>query len=285
MAARRKGLGRGLDALLPQDRPVSGYAEIAIDTVVPNPKQPRAGFDTNGIDALAESIGTVGLLQPIVVRKGTDGYVLVAGERRLRAAKQAGLTSIAAVIRDENDDEANLTEALVENLQREDLNVLEEAGAYQQLLEEYGMTHEEIASHVGRSRSAVTNTLRLLQLPALVQAMLVNGELSAGHARALLGSDDEAYAVHIAQRAVAEGWTVRRVEEAIRLRDTQGQTSSTRSMKIRPAAIIELEERLQERLETKVSIDYRGKGGKITIKYSSSEDLERIYRHLFEPGS
>ena len=285
MAARKSGLGRGLDALLPQERPVSGYAEVAIETVLPNPKQPRAGFDTSGIDALAESIGAVGLLQPIVVRKGTDGYVLVAGERRLRAAKQAGLTTIAAVIRDENDDEANLTEALVENLQREDLNVLEEAAAYQQLLEEYGMTHEEIASHVGRSRSAVTNTMRLLQLPAPVQTMLVKGELSAGHARALLGSDDEAYAVHIAQRAVAEGWTVRRVEEAIRLRGTQGQTSSTRSMKIRPAAIIELEGRLQERLETKVSIDYRGKGGKITIKYSSPEDLERIYRHLFEPGN
>jgi ParB family chromosome partitioning protein len=285
MAARKSGLGRGLDALLPQDRPVSGYAEVPIETVVPNPKQPRAGFDTSGIDALAESIGAVGLLQPIVVRKGTDGYVLVAGERRLRAAKQAGLTTIAAVIRDENDDEANLTEALVENLQREDLNVLEEAAAYQQLLEEYGMTHEEIANHVGRSRSAVTNTLRLLQLPAPVQTMLVKGELSAGHARALLGSDDEAYAVHIAQRAVAEGWTVRRVEEAIRLRGTQGQTSSTRSMKIRPAAIIELEGRLQERLETKVSIDYRGKGGSITIKYSSPEDLERIYRHLFDPGS
>ena len=218
MAARKSGLGRGLDALLPQDRPVTGYAEVPIETVVPNPKQPRAGFDTSGIDALAESIGAVGLLQPIVVRKGTDGYVLVAGERRLRAAKQAGLTTIAAVIRDENDDEANLTEALVENLQREDLNVLEEAAAYQQLLEEYGMTHEEIASHVGRSRSAVTNTLRLLQLPAPVQTMLVKGELSAGHARALLGSDDEAYAVHIAQRAVAEGWTVegRRGDQASR---------------------------------------------------------------------
>jgi len=131
----------------------------------------------------------------------------------------------------------------------------------------------------------VTNTLRLLQLPAQIQAMLVKGDLSAGHARALLGSDDETYAIHIAQRAVAEGWTVRRVEEAIRLRATQGQTSSTRSRKIRPAAIIELEDRLRDRLETKVTIDYRGKGGKITIKYSSPEDLERIYRHLFEPGT
>jgi ParB family chromosome partitioning protein len=285
MAARKSGLGRGLDALLPQDRPVSGYAEVRIDAVAPNPKQPRTGFDAGAIEALAASIKAVGLLQPILVREGTDGYVLIAGERRLRAAKEAGLTTIGAVIRDGSDDETNLTEALVENLQREDLNVLEEAAAYHQLLEEYGITHDEIASQVGRSRSAVTNTLRLLQLPAPIQSMLVKGDLSAGHARALLGSDDEAYAVHIAQRAVAEGWTVRRVEEAIRLRATQGQTSSVRSRKLRPAAIIELENRLRERLETKVTIDYRGKGGKITIKYSSSEDLERIYRHLFEPGA
>jgi ParB family chromosome partitioning protein len=189
------------------------------------------------------------------------------------------------MIRDGGDEEANLTEALVENLQREDLNALEEAAAFHQLLEEYGITHDEIAKQVGRSRSAVTNTLRLLQLPAPIQAMLVNGDLSAGHARALLGSDDEAYAVHIAQRAVAEGWTVRRTEEAIRLRATQGKTSSGRSHKIRPAAIIELEDRLRERLDTRVTIDYRGKGGKITIKYSSPEDLERIYRHLFDPGT
>lgn len=283
MAARKSGLGRGLDALIPQDRPVSGYAEVQVDAIVPNPKQPRSGFDAETISTLAASIGAIGLLQPVVVRKDGDGYVLVAGERRLRAVKEVGLTTIAAVIRDENDDEANLTEALIENLQREDLSVLEEAAAFHQLLEEYGMTHEEVAAHVGRSRSAVTNTMRLLQLPASIQAMLAKGDLSAGHARALLGSDDEAYAVHIAQRAVAEGWTVRRVEEAIRLRATQGLTSSARSTKIRPAAIIELEDRLRERLETKVTIDYRGKGGKITIKYSSPEDLERIYRHLFEP--
>ncbi len=285
MAARRSGLGRGLDALLPQDRPVSGYVEVPVDAIAPNPKQPRTEFDSAGIEGLAASIQAIGLLQPILIREGTDGYVLIAGERRLRAAKEAGLATIGAVIRDGSDDEANLTEALVENLQREDLNVLEEAAAYHQLLEEYGITHDEIASQVGKSRSAVTNTLRLLQLPVPIQSMLVKGELSAGHARALLGSDDEAYAVHIAQRAVAEGWTVRRVEEAMRLRATQGQTSRVRSQEIRPAAIIELEDRLRERLETKVTIDYRSKGGKITIKYTSPEDLERIYRHLFEPGA
>jgi len=139
MATRKSGLGRGLDALLPQDRPVSGYGEVPIDEIAPNPKQPRSEFDGEGIDALAASIETIGLLQPILVREGADGYVLIAGERRLRAAKKAGLTRIAVVIREGSDDEANLTEALVENLQREDLNVLEEAAAYRELLEEYGI--------------------------------------------------------------------------------------------------------------------------------------------------
>lgn len=284
MAARKTGLGRGLEALIPQ-RPIAGYAEIAVDTIGPNPNQPRSGFDQDSIDSLAASIVAVGLLQPIVVRPEGEGYVLVAGERRLRAVKQVGLASIAAVIRSESDDGTNLTEALVENLQREDLNALEEAAAYKHLLEDFGITHDEIALQVGKSRSAVTNTLRLLQLPAPIQRMLMEGDLSQGHARALLGSDDEAYAVHIAQRSVAEGWTVRRVEEAIRLRASQGRTNSVRSKKIRPAAIIELEEKLQDRLGTKVRIDYRGRGGKITIKYTSPEDLERIYRHLFEPGA
>jgi ParB family chromosome partitioning protein len=283
MAARKSGLGRGLDALLPQEHPNAGFANVQIDSVAPNPNQPRSEFDQAALDALAASIAEIGVLQPIVVRSAGDNYVIVAGERRLRAAKQAGLTAIPAVIREAADDGTNLTEALVENLQREDLNPLEEAAAFKELLEEYGMTHGTVAAHVGRSRSAVTNTVRLLQLPPKIQAMLVSRELSAGHARALLGSEDEAYAVHIAQRAVAEGWTVRRVEEAMRLRGTQGTASSTRSKKIRPAAIIELEDRLQDRLETTVSIDFRGKGGKITIKYSSPEDLERIYRHLFEP--
>lgn len=285
MAARKSGLGRGLDALIPQEHPHAGFAHVSVDSVVPNPHQPRTEFDPDALTALAASINEVGVLQPIVVRSEGDTYVLVAGERRLRATKQAGLATIPAVIRTETDDVTSLTEALVENLQREDLNPLEEAAAFQELLEEYGMTHDQIGTHVGRSRSAVTNTIRLLGLPAKIQAMLVTGDLSPGHARALLASEDEAYAIHIAQRAVAEGWTVRRVEEAIRLRATQGQTSSTRSKKIRPAAIIELEDRLQDRLGTKVRIDYRGKGGKITIRYSSSEDLERIYRHLFEPDA
>jgi ParB family chromosome partitioning protein len=283
MAARKSGLGRGLDALIPREQPTEGFAELPIKEVMPNPQQPRSDFDAASIKALAESIRSVGLLQPVVVRKADDGYVLVAGERRLRAVKQAGLKTIPAVIRGEGTEGDDLTEALVENLQREDLSVLEEAAAYQQLLEDFGMTHEQVASHVGRSRSAVTNTVRLLSLPVPILAMVQSGELTAGHARALLGTDDEAYATHIAQRAVAEGWTVRRVEEAIRLRSTQGRSGSRGKAAVRPAAIIELEEKLQERLGTKVRIDYRGRGGQITIKYASSEDLERIYRHLFEP--
>ncbi len=282
MAARKGGLGRGLDALIPQDHPVEGFAEVSLTEIDPNPKQPRTEFDQTGLDSLAASIAAVGVLQPIVVRVEGNRYVLVAGERRLRAAKQAGLSTIPAVIRSATDDVSNLTEALVENLQREDLSVLEEAAAFQELMEEYGMTHEQVAEQVGRSRSAVTNTVRLLQLPPAIQAMLVSGVLTAGHARALLGSEDEAYAIHVAERAAAEGWTVRRVEETMRLRDARGRIGEgvvVRTM--RPAAIIELEEKLEEKLGTKVKIDYRGKGGRITIRYATSEDLERIYRHLF----
>lgn len=285
MAARKSGLGRGLDALIPQDHPVQGYAEIPVNRIVPNPNQPRTDFDSEALDALAASIEAIGLLQPVIVRANADDYILIAGERRLRAVKSLGRGEIPAIIRQETDDATTLAEALVENLQREDLSPLEEAAAYKELLEDLGMTHEDVAVRVGKSRSTITNTLRLLQLPAAIQKMLASGDLTAGHARALLGSEDEAYAVHIAQRAVAEGWTVRRVEEAMRLRTTQGRQTSSRNPTVRPAAIIELEDRLQDRLGTKVKIDYGAKGGKITIRYTSSDDLERIYRHLFEPGS
>jgi ParB family chromosome partitioning protein len=284
MAARKGGLGRGLDALIQQNNPTAGFAEIDVSEIDPNPRQPRSDFDQGGLDSLAASIGSMGVLQPVVVRPEGDRYVLVAGERRLRACKQAGLDTIPAVIRPLTDDGTNLTEALIENLQREDLTALEEAAAFQQLLEDFGMTHDQVALHVGRSRSAVTNAVRLLQLPAPIHKMLADGTLTAGHARALLGSEDEAYAIHIAERAASEGWTVRRVEEAIRLRGTKGASQATPIRAVRPASIIELEEKLQDKLGTKVKIDYRGKGGRITIKYTSSDDLERIYRHLFDGG-
>ena len=284
MATRKGGLGRGLDALIPQDEKGGSLDTVSIDKIDPNPDQPRGDFDEQALESLAASIESIGLMQPIVVRRTRERYVLVAGERRLRASKAAGLESIPVVVRAETDNRTNLVEALVENLQREDLSVLEEATAYRKLMEDFGMQHAEIATEVGKSRSAVTNTVRLLGLPDPIQELLATGVLSPGHGRALLGTTDEAYATHIARRAVAEGWTVRRVEDAIRLRSTQTRRQGGPGRIPRPAAIIELEDRLQEKLGTKVSIDYRGNGGKITIKYGSSEDLERIYRHLFDPS-
>jgi ParB family chromosome partitioning protein len=284
MAARKSGLGRGLDALIPVDHPSVGFAELELDDISPSPQQPRARFDDDALEGLAASIREVGVLQPVVVRPGERGgsYVLIAGERRLRAAGMAGLATIPAVIRTEESDERYLTEALIENVQRKDLSPLEEAAAYRNLLEDFGMTHEKVASSVGKSRSSVTNMIRLLQLPAPIQGMLEREELSAGHARALLSLDDEAYAVHIAERVIAEGWPVRMVEEAVKSRSVLDETPQRRLPAMRPAAIIELEERLSERLATKVKITPRGDGGRMVIRYGSLEDLERIYRQLFD---
>lgn len=283
MAARKSGLGRGLDALIPVEHPSVGFAEVELSEIAPNPQQPRVRFDEESLGELAASITEVGVLQPIVVRPGEpEGtYVLIAGERRVRAAAAAGLTSIPAVIRSEESDERHLTEALIENVQRKDLSALEEAAAYRNLLEDFGMTHEVVASRVGKSRSAVTNTLRLLQLPVPIQGMLEREELSAGHARALLSLDDEAYAVHIAERAIAEGWSVRTVEDAVKDRSVAEEPKPRRLPEMRPAAIIELEERLSERLGTNVKIKPRGDGGQMVIRYGSLEDLEQIYRQLF----
>ena len=282
MAARKSGLGRGLDALIPVDHPSVGFAEVELSDIAPNPQQPRVRFDEESLGELAASITEVGVLQPIVVRPGEpEGtYVLIAGERRLRAAAAAGLTSIPAVIRSVEGDERYLTEALIENVQRKDLSALEEAAAYRNLLEDFGMTHEMVASRVGKSRSAVTNTLRLLQLPVPIQGMLEREELTAGHARALLSLDDEAYAVHVAERAVGEGWSVRAVEDAVKERSMVAKPPPRRP-EMRPAAIIELEERLSERLGTNVRIKPRGDGGQMVIRYGSLEDLEQIYRQLF----
>jgi len=283
MAARKGGLGRGLDALIPVDHPSVGFAEIEISEVVPNPQQPRSHFDQDSLGELAASIREVGVLQPVVVRPGDreGAYVLVAGERRLRAAEIAGLSTIPAVIRASESDERDLTEALIENLQRKDLSPLEEAAAYRNLLEDFGMTHEGVAARVGKSRSSVTNTLRLLQLPPQIQGMLEREDLSAGHARALLALDDEAYAVHIAERVVSEGWSVRQTEEAVKSRSRRKDPVPRPMPAMRPAAIIELEERLSERLETEVKIKTSGDGGRLTIRYGSLADLERIYRQLF----
>ncbi len=275
MTSRKSGLGRGLDALIPQAG--HGFAMLALERIHPNPLQPRGRFDDEGLASLAASIVEVGVLQPIVVREADEGYVLVAGERRWRAAKMAGLGEIPAIIR-EGEDSALLTEALIENVQREDLSPLEEAAAYQQLLDDFGLTHEEVGKRVGKSRPAVSNALRLLQLPAAIQGMLERGDLSAGHARALLGVEDPAYAEHIARRASAEGWSVRQVEEAARRRTEEPAPSTPKTP--RPAAIIALEDRLKDRLATDVKIKYGSRKGKITIDFSDLDDLERIFREI-----
>ncbi len=282
MAARKSGLGRGLDALIPVEHPVSGFAEVELESVSPNPQQPRRRFDQDALEELAASIREVGVLQPIVVRAGEQEgtYVLVAGERRLRAAGLAGLRRVPAMIRTSSDDSGNLTEALIENVQRTDLSPLEEAAAYRNLLEDFGMTHEGVAERVAKSRSAVTNTLRLLQLPPAIQGMLDRGELSAGHARALLSVDDPAHALEIARLAVDEGWSVRLVEDAAK-GSTTARSAPLKAPDVRPAAIIELEERLSERLGTTVVIKPKGEGGRLLIRYSSLDDLEQIYRALF----
>jgi len=281
MATRRAGLGRGLESLIPSAEGRDDFRRLKLDEVVPNPNQPRTNFDEEALAELAASIAEVGVLQPVVVRPLDDGrYALIAGERRWRAARQAGLTEIPAVIRT-SDDQHSLTEALIENLQRQDLGPLEEAAAYKALMEDFGMSHEQVAQAVGKSRPAVTNTLRLLQLPAAIQGMVERGELSAGHARALLAIEDTAYAQHIAQRAVAEGWSVRQVEEAARARVRASPTTPPRVREVRPVEIVELEQRLRDRLGSKVNIKYRNQKGKVEITFNSLEDLERIYRQFF----
>ncbi len=279
----KRGLGRGLESLIPSAAVTdSGFAHVSVDEISTNPQQPRTSFDEESLSALADSIATVGLLQPVVLRRNPEGgYVLVAGERRWRAARRAGLTEIPAMIRS-GDDAASLTEALVENLQRSDLTPLEEAAAYQQLLEDFGMTHDDVGRRVGRSRATISNTLRLLSLPASIQGMVERGELSAGHARALAAVDDRAFAEHVAKRAVDEGWSVRQIEEAVRLRrgEEPARGGRPRVREIRPAEVIELEHRLADRLNSKVRVEFRSGRGALHIDYGSIEDLEKIYRKL-----
>jgi ParB family chromosome partitioning protein len=288
MAERKGGLGRGLDALIPQaeetGEPAVGFARIPLDDIKPNPSQPRTNFDEASLEDLADSIKEVGVLQPVLVRAREDGFELVAGERRWRAARIAGMVDIPAVIRDEDEEQwHNLTEALIENVQREQLGPLEQAAAFSQLMEDFGWTHEEVGKRVAKSRSTITNTLRLLQLPAAIQGLLERGELSGGHAKALVAIEDQVYAEHIAKRAVAEGWSVRMVEEAARARveGGAGTRAAPRSSVPRPAELISLEERLAERLDAKVKINYNGKTGKVVLNFKGLEELERIYRTMF----
>lgn len=278
-----RGLGRGLGALLPTGPEVPAgqaatgarYQEIPIEAIAPNPKQPRGVFDEQGLAELAESIREVGLLQPVVVREAGPGYELVVGERRWRACRAAGMATVPAIVRETGDDEM-LREALLENLQREQLNPLEEAAAYRQLLSDFGSTHEELASKLGKSRSQVTNTLRLLGLPAGVQRRVAAGVLSAGHARALLSLEDPAAQERLADRTVAEGLSVRAVEELVAVGE-EGRPARGRSARTPvPAELTALAERLSERLETKVRVQPGRRRGRLIVEYGSVEDLYRI---------
>jgi ParB family chromosome partitioning protein len=299
--ARKGGLGRGLTALIPQsDEQVgsedAGLRELPIGAVQPNRLQPRRSFDEETLEGLTESIRELGVLQPILVRSTDDGYELIAGERRWRAAKRAGLATIPAVIR-AADDEGSLEQALVENLHRQDLNPLEEAAAYQQLIEDFGLTQEQVARRVGKSRSAVANHLRLFQLPPSVQKLVGEGLLSAGHAKALLGHPDRAYQEGLAKRAVNEGLTVRDLERLVKERldlegglpdpegggtPSPGPGDGAPERRLRPPGLLELEELLATRLSTRVSIAMNAKRGKVTIDFANLEDLERIYRLIIE---
>ncbi|GAA2578660.1 ParB/RepB/Spo0J family partition protein [Winogradskya consettensis] len=261
--------------------PVPGarFAELAVTSIVPNPKQPRHVFDDEALDELKTSIQEVGFLQPIVVRDIGDGtYELVMGERRWRAAQAVGKESIPAIIRETRDD-AMLRDALLENIHRANLNPLEEAAAYQQLLEEFGATHEELARRIGRSRPQISNTIRLLNLPAPVQRRVAAGVISAGHARALLSLDDSDTQEDLAKRIVAEGLSVRSTEELVSLAIADGpakKSTPARRAKVHAPALNDLADRLSDRFDTRVKVDIGRNKGKITIEFATVDDLERI---------
>ncbi|WP_300681664.1 ParB/RepB/Spo0J family partition protein [Nocardioides sp.] len=268
--------------------PVAGafFAELPVDEIVPNAVNPRTVFDTDEMAELVASIKEVGLLQPVVVRPRGDGrYELVMGERRWRATQEAGLDTIPAIVR-ETDDTDMLRDALLENLHRSQLNPLEEAAAYQQLLEDFACTHEELATRIGRSRPQISNTLRLLRLTPAVQRRVAAGVLSAGHARALLAVDGTEEQDRLAQRVVAEGISVRGIEEIVALSDggDAAPRRSARAPQAKDAGLAEVADRLGDRLETRVKVE-KGRGkGKITIEYATLADLQRIVR-LIDPGS
>ena len=321
--ARRSGLGKGLSALIPSEavgETDSLLRVVPISHIRPNVFQPRSHFDEESMAALAASIKAVGLLQPVLVRELHDEaetYELIAGERRWRAARRAGLQTIPVLVQ-VADDVASLEQALVENLHRVDLNALEEAAAYQQLIDEFGLTHEQVATRMGKGRATITNTLRLLQLPAGAQRALAERTISAGHARALLGTPDRALQEKLVDRIVDEGLTVRAVEELVRdggaeLRvvppapdepavsapepgttsgTTSGSTSgSTDTATRRPSprklpepGVLELEELLSTHLNTRVKVDIQNRRGRLVVEFATLEDLERIYRAMMGDG-
>ena len=320
MAQTRRGLGRGLGALIPSsplladgeagpgvaaplaagegpapEPDVSGplaevtgarYEEIAVTAITPNPRQPRRSFDEDTLDELAESIRQVGLLQPVVVRAvGSGRYELVMGERRWRAAQQAGLSEIGAIVKQTQDDDM-LRDALIENLHRQQLDPLEEAAAYQQLLDDFGATHEELARKVGRSRPHISNTLRLLNLPPAVQKRVAAGVLTAGHARALLSVEDPGAQERLASRIVAEGLSVRAVEEIVAVGPEEPSARRPARTAAKPPtapALNHLADRLSDLFETRVKVELGRRKGKIVVEFATIDDLERIVRAM-SPG-
>ena len=287
MSARKGGLGRGLDALIPTSvmpteiKTQSGVLtanrdEIDVNNISANPKQPRTVFDEDQLTELALSIKEVGLLQPPVVRSiGNGKYQLIMGERRFRAAKLAGLKSIPVIIRQTSDDQL-LREALIENIHRSQLNPLEEGAAYQQLLNDFSYTHDELAVKLSKSRPAITNTMRLLNLPPSVQRKVAAGVISAGHARALLSLTDEKEIENLANRIVAEGLTVRAVEEIVATGAAKVKGGSVRSGKIIAPKLKEISDQLSDHLDTRVNVELGKQKGKIVIEFATIEDLERI---------
>ena len=287
MSTRKGGLGRGLDALIPTSiipteiKTQAGVVaadrdEVDVNNISANPKQPRTVFDEDQLTELALSIKEVGLLQPPVVRSiGNGKYQLIMGERRFSAAKLAGLKSIPVIIRQTSDDQL-LREALVENIHRSQLNPLEEGAAYQQLLNDFGYTHDELATKLSKSRPVITNTMRLLNLPASVQRRVAAGVISAGHARALLSLTDEKEIENLANRIVAEGLTVRAVEEIVASGGAKVKGGSVRSGKILAPKLKEIADELSDYLDKRVSVELGKQKGKIVIEFATVEDLVRI---------
>jgi ParB family chromosome partitioning protein len=275
MVNRQHGLGRGLGALLSSPGPASSEAlstvELPVDSIAPNPKQPRKNFDDKALQDLAASLRQSGVLQPVVVRRLGEGYQLVVGERRWRAAKRAGMTRIPAVIREVSDAES-LELALVENLLREDLNPMEEAEAYQRLLAEFGWTQEELAQRVSRDRSSIANCLRLLKLPELIHADLRAGRLTMGHARALLSLDSPAEQLRLREEILAHSWSVRATEEGVQAKRVRPVRRPLR----RSADLAAVEDALRVALATRVRIVGNERAGRIELVYSSREELDRL---------
>ena len=282
MSTRKGGLGRGLDSLIPTSITtntgvtVATQNEVDINLILPNPKQPRTIFDTDALNELSASIKEVGVMQPPVVRAVAGGkYELIMGERRLRASKLAGLKTIPVIIRQTPDNEL-LREALLENIHRSQLNPLEEGAAYQNLLNDFGYTHDELALKVGKSRPAITNTLRLLNLPASVQRRVAAGVLSAGHARALLTLSDESEIEKLANRIVAEGLSVRATEEIVATHQGAKKSAAPKAAKSLAPALKELSDELSDKLDTRVTVELGKQKGKITIEIANLEDAYRI---------